>query len=317
MLWMCNGNTTFAALIFIMKKVFTLLLFSGFAIVANSQCTELFISEYCEGTSQNKAIEIYNPTNTAKSLSGYFLSRYNNGGTDYNAGGRLALSGTIAPYGTWVVTNSQTTGTTGTVDPALLALADQADGPYPAPTYLNGNDALSLDFGDTKVDIFGKIGEDPGEAWTDVFPHTGGDGTWITINKTLRRKSSVDRGVTSNPLVFNPMLEYDTLPVNTWDGLRGHECVCALNSINEGKAVFFSVFPNPANADEISIPSNKNIQRIQFIDQSGCEVFVATKPQQIGSNFVVNIEGLVTGFYQLTFSLSDGTLGYSKLSVVR
>ena len=41
---------------------------------------DLFISEYIEGSSNNKAIEIYNPTDTAIDLTGYRLEIYSNGG---------------------------------------------------------------------------------------------------------------------------------------------------------------------------------------------------------------------------------------------
>jgi predicted RecA/RadA family phage recombinase len=57
-------------------------------------CSEIFISEYMEGTNNNKAIEIFNPTNKEVDLSGYQLARNNNGGTS------LAL--TKIPAGTKV-----------------------------------------------------------------------------------------------------------------------------------------------------------------------------------------------------------------------
>jgi predicted extracellular nuclease len=65
-----------------MKTTFTL----GFLLLLNTlsaqgNCTELFISEYVEGWSNNKALEIYNPTSQAINLSGYFVSRYSNGST--------------------------------------------------------------------------------------------------------------------------------------------------------------------------------------------------------------------------------------------
>ena len=44
-------------------------------------CSELFISEYVEGWSNNKALEIYNPTNAAIDLSNYAVIRMNNGST--------------------------------------------------------------------------------------------------------------------------------------------------------------------------------------------------------------------------------------------
>jgi hypothetical protein len=48
---------------------------------ASTGCTELFFSEYIEGSSNNKAIEIYNPTASAVSLANYSIKRFNNGGT--------------------------------------------------------------------------------------------------------------------------------------------------------------------------------------------------------------------------------------------
>ena len=40
---------------------------------------DLFISEYVEGSSYNKALELYNGTGSAIDLSGYTLERYSNG----------------------------------------------------------------------------------------------------------------------------------------------------------------------------------------------------------------------------------------------
>ena len=64
--------------------------------------------------------------------------------------------------------------------------------------YFNGDDAITLEKinGDI-VDIFGKVGEDPGSAWTDDvtagFTDANG-GTWWTKRQTLVRKSSVKKG---------------------------------------------------------------------------------------------------------------------------
>jgi len=55
--------------------------FLCFSIVAYAQCNELFISEYVEGYSNNKALEIYNPTGAAVNLSEYSLARFSNGST--------------------------------------------------------------------------------------------------------------------------------------------------------------------------------------------------------------------------------------------
>lgn len=49
----------------------------------------------------------------------------------------------------------------------------------------NGDDALVYKISTTSfVDIFGRIGNDPGTEWT-------GDGGYSTVNKTLVRKATV------------------------------------------------------------------------------------------------------------------------------
>ena len=62
-----------------------------------------------------------------------------------------------------------------------------------APTYFNGDDALVLTRYGEVIDIFGKVGEDPGSAWTDDadagFTDYNG-GAWLTNNHTLQRKAT-------------------------------------------------------------------------------------------------------------------------------
>ena len=75
-------------------------------LFSSAQCTDLFISEYLEGTGNNKGLEFYNPTSEAISLSGYQLQRWSNGegtATDW-----VDLNGTIEAFGTWVLVNGQT-----------------------------------------------------------------------------------------------------------------------------------------------------------------------------------------------------------------
>lgn len=87
-----------------MKKILQSLLFGAASLYATqslAQCNELFISEYVEGTSNNKGVEIYNPTNASINLSGYQIGRYDNGNTLFQ-GARLP-NVMLAPYQTFVV----------------------------------------------------------------------------------------------------------------------------------------------------------------------------------------------------------------------
>jgi hypothetical protein len=154
-----------------MKKNLLLLTVLLTALFSSAQApTDLFFSEYVEGSGNNKALEIYNPTSQPIDLNNYYVARYSNGASVYTDGGITHLSGTIQPYKTFVLVNGQTvtSGTSPACSPELQLLADQLDGEYPAPTYMNGNDAISLfktpggatpnGSNTTAVDLIGQIG---------------------------------------------------------------------------------------------------------------------------------------------------------------
>ena len=60
-------------------------------------CTDLFISEYVEGSGNNKALEIHNPTSQEFDFSLYMIIRYSNGATSASSGNAIQLTGMIGP----------------------------------------------------------------------------------------------------------------------------------------------------------------------------------------------------------------------------
>jgi len=169
--------------------------------------SDLIISEYVEGTSNNKYIEIYNGTGASVNLSDYRLRLYPNGTTtpttDYQ------LSGTLADGIAKVYSNS-------------LAIIYTTDTTITKATYFNGNDALALYKISTAsfVDIMGRIGEDPGTAWTV--------GSLSMAEMTLVRNANVFGGVTSNPTAGFPTLgtEWTAYPQNDATHLGWHTMDC-------------------------------------------------------------------------------------------
>ena len=298
-----------------MKKVLlTLLLTAPLGVFA--QCTELFFSEYCEGTGNNKGMEIYNPTPNSINLSGYMIERYANGSATVSD--MLMLSGTIAPYDVFVVVNGQTTSapTSPACDPAMQALADQLDGVYPAPTYMNGDDAIGLSHNGTLVDIFGKIGEDPGTAWTDVFPYTdAGGGTWITANHTMIRHANVTQGVTVIPSEFNPLAEYDSLPSNTWSNLGQHICNCGTLGIKNIDAPTVAVYPNPATSKGlITISSSSFINKVEIFTVDGKNVKTINFDSK-SKAFTINLSDLKKNFYLINTYTEGKNLATTKVEI--
>jgi uncharacterized protein len=175
----------------------------GLAVPGAAQAapTELFFSEYVEGSSFNKALEIYNGTGAPVNLAGYSVQMYFNGAT--TAGLTINLSGTLASGDVYVLADSQ-------AGPEISAVADVK----PSTNWFNGDDAITLRNGATTVDVIGQIGFDPGSEW--------GTGLTSTMDNTLRRKSLIVAGDPNGADAFNPAVEWDGFAINTFRGLGAH-----------------------------------------------------------------------------------------------
>ncbi|MBO0351923.1 lamin tail domain-containing protein, partial [Phormidium pseudopriestleyi FRX01] len=163
--------------------------------------TDLFISEYVEGSSNNKALEFYNGTGSAIDLAagGYSVEMYFNGNTP--AGLTINLSGTVAHGSTFVLAHNMAN---------LGILPNQTNG----NGWFNGNDAIVLQKNGIILDAIGQIGFDPGTAWTG--------GGVSTLDRTLRRKTTITTGDSNPNNTFNPSLEWSGFPVDTFSGLGSH-----------------------------------------------------------------------------------------------
>jgi hypothetical protein len=195
---------------------FIFLFYSFFGSYAQN-CQNLFISEYVEGWSNNKAIEIYNPTPNVIDLANYKIARYSNGAVTNSS---IQLVGLINPFDVHVaVLNQIDPNGTGATAPVWITLQAKADQFYcpnynTNPTfYFNGDDALALLHNNVIIDIFGKIGENPlNNGWSSVFPYSTGIGEIVTKDHSLIRKLNIQNGVIINPAFFDPLLQWDSIP---------------------------------------------------------------------------------------------------------
>ena len=292
------------------------------AMSTNAQlldCSELFISEYVEGIGNNNAIEIYNPTNASIDLTGYSINRYGNAATTNPD--TWPLSGNLAPGQAIAIGNGQLDSVwvdppgywSLPIDPVFYnACGLHGSGIYPTPFYFNGDDAMTLEKGANIIDIFGKVGEDPGNAWTDDasagYTDANG-GTWWTKRQTLVRKASVKKGVTLNPIVFNPTLEYDSLPDGTYSGMGTHSCDCNISTINEKNDASYVMYPNPANiGGTVIISSNTKIEKIALVNILG-EVVLFSSDNIISTNI------LSKGTYIVNIQFTNGKIAENKLVI--
>ena len=162
-----------------MKRIFTFILGATVVASASAQdCSELFISEYVEGWSNNKALEIFNPTDNTVDLSGYFVARYSNGSNTATVANSVQLSGMVASGDVYVATlDKRDENGTGQEAPIWDDLQAVTDGFY-SPDYgtsnafyWNGNDAIILYKGTLTANATDNVASIPGAEVVDVFLH--------------------------------------------------------------------------------------------------------------------------------------------------
>lgn len=294
----------------------SLLISSAFFASAQG-CTDLFISEYIVGSNNNRALEIYNPTPNPINLANYKVGRFRDGASNPML---LSLSNTLQPYETWVVTidkrdgNQTCPGLECAVDIALQTVTDTFVNPTyvqsNSPFYFNGDDAVILSdvAGTTIIDLVGKIGEDPGTAWSDT------SGGWWTTGHTLVRKSNVLDGVKVNPSTFLVMNEWDSLSINIFDHVGWHTCDCSTMSVDEKETrEKLSVYPNPA-AEKFFVKAPSAVEEIKIYNITGQQVFA--EKIALFTNFIeVHPVAYSAGLYVISVKLKNGKTLVSKLTL--
>jgi hypothetical protein len=338
-----------------MKK--SLLLIVGFSLAALtgfSQCSDLFISEYVEGSGNNKALEIYNPTNAAINLGNYRVIRWANGAISPPSDGVMPLPAnlSIASKDVLVIAlNLTDPNGTGQTAPIALALQEKAD------TLLsngcgteqgnirtfcfNGDDALSLeknvDGTWVRVDIFACIGEQPTNSqgtanptagWTDLAPFssmpegytTAADGPYFlrywTQDKTLIRKSIVNNGISTNPAPqsFNASVQWDSSGTDMFDSLGFHNCVCNIVGFNELPATEKLTVYPNPANDKISIQSELAISDVIVYSITG-QIIAEMKNPYFSTNIRIDTQQIPQGVYSVKLIYKNGSQASRKIVV--
>jgi hypothetical protein len=320
-----------------MKKLLLSIVSIGTLSIATSQCTDIFISEYVEGSSNNKAIELYNPTSLAINLTGYELRRYSNGSSTQPPSDKIiALGGTINAYSTYVIVidkrNPQGTGQEAPVWDCLQAKADTflcPDYNINNVMYFNGNDALALLNGSTLIDFFGVLGQDPsGGAWPDSNTTDG-----LTADHSLIRKETIQQGIATPPTTltsgidFDPRLEWYDAGKNRFQNLGSHDCGC-LNAnitvidtnygcpatgIKEVEEINFSIFPNPSNTGSINIVSEKSPVNIRIFNALGSVIY--NEKSNRNNIQSLNTSDWTKGLYFISLRFENGTESTKKITI--
>ncbi len=235
---------------------------------------ELFFSEYVEGSSNNKALEIANETDNDIDLSIYDIRRNGNGGASWSD--PFVLSGTVTSGDVVVIINGSA---------ALPELINEADIVVPntppnngEPLNFNGNDPVGLFKNGVLIDIIG------------VF----GNSADFAKNVTLRRKPTVSSPNTT----YDETNEWDSYAEDTVDDIGSHTTTLSTDIFTwDG----LSIYPNPTSVNYIYIKNNEQL-KVEVFNVLGKRVLQNTIET---SNPKLDISSLSSGMYLLRISNQD------------
>ncbi len=169
-------------------------------------CSDLFFGQYVEGTGNNRAIQVYNPTSVPIDLSVYSVLISFAGGSSM---AQYNLSGTIAPLGVYILANPG----------ANAGITSLANATWSFLSF-DGTDAVALLHLTDTIDVIGQLHTNPGGSGWAV---TGGS----TVQHTLIRNYYDHAGDSS---WTNAASSWNAFPVDMIDSLGFHHTqACGLN----------------------------------------------------------------------------------------
>ena len=252
----------------------------------------VFISEYVEGSAFNKGVELYNsdavPFDLAAADCG--LRGYQNGSA--SVGWTVTLTGSVSAGGTYLIANS---------DASFAASADVTGG-----VDFNGDDAVEFFCDGAAVDIIGQIGFDPGSEW--------GTGDVSTQNNTIRRRIDVCTPDADGTDAFDPAIEWDGFPNDTFDGLGSHTANCgdditppAINSVTPS-----TTGPTAAPSIDFSVIFSEAITGFEdpadvTVNTSGTSFVGVSFTANSASSHTVTVDG-ISGTGTLSLTVNAGSV---------
>ena len=234
---------------------------------ATTTVSDLYFSEYLEGTSNNKALEITNRTGASINLSAYVIKRQTNGAGAWSTG--LSLTGTLANNGKFVIVNSAISSACYSTATAQLATSA-------TEMAFNGNDAVGLFKNGTLIDVIGTF--------------NGGSANF-SIDETMRRKTTAVVPKTT----FSKTTDWDIYGVDICSGL-GSRMAAPKNTL------IANVFPNPNNGSfEITWETKAEKNSVEIFSILGQKVFAS---ENITSQSFA-IQNLTKGIYLVKIYQND------------
>ena len=252
---------------------------STIAVTTNSSggtATDLLFSEYIEGSSNNKALEIANNTGSSVSMSIYTIKKQTNGAGSWSTG--LTLSGTLSSGSKYVIVNSSISSTCFSTSAANISTTA-------TELTFNGNDAVGLFKNGILIDIIGTFSGGTANFAADV---------------TLRRKSTV----TSPTTTFNLSSQWDSYTTDTCNNLASKMARPIEEEIvSESDEII--IYPNPSDGNfNVGLGTFETPYSIEIVSFSGQKVF----EKQNAIDPAISVSHLAKGIYMVKIVKDSKTL---------
>lgn len=242
---------------------------------SGSTATDLLFSEYIEGSSNNKALEISNATGAAINLSIYSIKKQTNGAGAWSTG--LSLTGTLNNGSKFTIVNSAMASSCYPISSANLSTSA-------GEMTFNGNDAVGLFKNGVLIDIIGTF--------------NGGTANFAA-DQTIRRKATV----TSPTTTFNKTSQWDSFASDTCNNLGSRmvakeskiETVLDINDI--------AIYPNPSNGT-FSVNNSNKMYSIEIYSIIGQKIY----SEENSTKSEITLPNIAKGTYLVRVSIDSDSV---------
>ena len=239
---------------------------------SNNTATDLLFSEYIEGSSNNKALEISNATGVAVNLSIYSIKKQSNGAGAWSAG--LSLSGTLSSGSKFTIVNSLMSSSCYATSAANLSTSA-------TEMAFNGNDAVGLFKNGILIDIIGTF--------------NGGTANF-SIDETIRRKATVMAPSTT----FNKATQWDVFALDTCNNLGSRVLAKEPKTTLAVALDAIVIYPNPSNGT-FNINNSNQMYSIEVYSIIGQKIFSAENT----TKSEITIPNIARGTYLVRISTNQ------------
>ena len=257
-------------------------------------CSAPYFSKYFESATGNtKALEIFNPTPTARNLSGLRVELFAAGATTPTA--TANLTGNLAAGDVYVIAN------TGVTSASVQAAADLLSN----VGFFSGTHSIALFDGTDTLDIIGVVGRSPsGTGWPIA-------GNSTTRDNSLVRLPSTGQG---NTRWFGPNGAATTWQSQGTDNFLGigsyvsTACATPLATRGTSTADQLELYPNPATG-RVSLHllgAATRTATVEVVDALGRTVRQLSAPVGDATAATLELVGLPAGLYAVRLRTAEG-----------